>query len=42
LLRSSTDAAPGQTIRARLAQGTLEAEITQTHRDEANTMENSK
>ncbi|MBB5344491.1 exodeoxyribonuclease VII large subunit [Tunturibacter empetritectus] len=42
LLRSSTDAAPGQTIRARLAQGTLEAEITQTQRDEANIMETSK
>lgn len=42
LLRSSTDAAQGQTIRARLAQGTLEAEITQTHRDEANVMETSK
>jgi exodeoxyribonuclease VII large subunit len=42
LLRSSTDVVAGQTIRARLAQGTLEAEITQTRRDEANIMETSK
>jgi exodeoxyribonuclease VII large subunit len=42
LLRSSADAAAGQTIRARLAQGTLEAEITQTHVEDANIMETSK
>jgi exodeoxyribonuclease VII large subunit len=42
LLRSSADATAGQTIRARLAQGTLEAEITQTHVEDANIMETSK
>jgi len=42
LLRSATQATPGQTIRARLAQGTLEAEITQTHKDKTNMMETSK
>ncbi|NYF88876.1 exodeoxyribonuclease VII large subunit [Tunturiibacter empetritectus] len=34
LLRSSADATPGQTIRARLAHGTLKAKITQTDTDE--------
>ena len=42
LLRSSSDAVAGQTIRARLAQGTLEAEITRIHTDEPNVMETSK
>jgi exodeoxyribonuclease VII large subunit len=42
LLRSSADASAGQKIRARLAQGTLEAEITQTHMEDANKMETRK
>ena len=42
LLRSSADAVAGQTILARLAQGTLEAKITKTEVDEAEVMENSK
>ena len=39
LLRSTVTTAVGQTIRARLAQGTLEAEVTQTSIDEANVTE---
>jgi exodeoxyribonuclease VII large subunit len=39
LLRSATDTASGQTIRARLAHGTLEAEVKQTAIDEANVTE---
>jgi exodeoxyribonuclease VII large subunit len=39
LLRSATKTSVGQTIRARLAQGTLEAEVTQTKIDEANVTE---
>jgi exodeoxyribonuclease VII large subunit len=42
LLRSSADAVAGQTILARLAQGTIEAEIRDTHIDDANVMETSK
>jgi len=42
VLHSSADAVAGQTIRARLAQGTLEAKITKTEIDEADVMENSK
>jgi exodeoxyribonuclease VII large subunit len=42
LLRSSEDAVAGQTVLARLAQGTIEAEITDTHIDDANVMETSK
>lgn len=42
LLRSSGDAVAGQTVRARLAQGTIEAEITRTDTDDANAMETSK
>jgi exodeoxyribonuclease VII large subunit len=42
LLRSSADAKAGQTMRARLAQGTLEAEITQTYREDGNIMETRK
>jgi exodeoxyribonuclease VII large subunit len=42
LLRSSVDAVAGQTILARLAQGTIEAEITHTHTDDANVMETRK
>ena len=42
LLRSSADAAAGQTIRARLAQGALKAEITQTHMEDANILETRK
>ena len=30
LLRNASDTRPGQTVRARLAQGTLEAEVTKT------------
>jgi exodeoxyribonuclease VII large subunit len=41
LLRSATKTSVGQTIRARLAQGTLEAEVTQTKIDEANVTETS-
>jgi exodeoxyribonuclease VII large subunit len=39
LLRSVAATAPGQTIRARLAHGTLEAEVTQTKINEANVTE---
>ena len=39
LLHSATDTAPGQKIRARLAHGTLEAEVKQTSIDEANVTE---
>ncbi len=39
LLRSAADIAVGRTIRARLAHGTLEAEVTQTEFDEANVTE---
>ena len=39
LLRSAAATAAGQTIRARLAHGTLEAEVTQTKIDEANVTE---
>jgi exodeoxyribonuclease VII large subunit len=39
LLRSAAGIAAGQTIRARLAHGTLEAEVTQTEIDEANVTE---
>jgi exodeoxyribonuclease VII large subunit len=42
LLRSSADAVAGQTILARLAQGTIEAEITGAHLDEVKIMETSK
>jgi exodeoxyribonuclease VII large subunit len=41
LLRSAAETSAGQTIRARLAQGTLEAEVTQTKIDEANVTETS-
>jgi exodeoxyribonuclease VII large subunit len=39
LLRSATGTAAGRTIRARLAHGTLEAEVTQTTIEEANVTE---
>jgi exodeoxyribonuclease VII large subunit len=39
LLRSSTDTATGLMIRARLARGTLEAEVTRTRTDEAEVWE---
>jgi exodeoxyribonuclease VII large subunit len=39
LLRSAAETTPGQTIRARLAQGTLEAEVKQTKMDETNLTE---
>jgi exodeoxyribonuclease VII large subunit len=39
LLRSAADTAPGEIIRARLADGTLEAEVKQTNIDEAKDME---
>jgi exodeoxyribonuclease VII large subunit len=39
LLRSAAGIAAGQTIRARLAHGTLEAEVTQTEIEEANVTE---
>jgi exodeoxyribonuclease VII large subunit len=39
LLRSAAGIAAGQTIRARLAHGTLEAEVTQTEIEEANVPE---
>lgn len=39
LLHSATDTASGQKIRARLAHGTLEAEVKQTSIDEANVTE---
>jgi exodeoxyribonuclease VII large subunit len=39
LLRSAAETAAGQTIRARLAHGTLEAEVTETKNDEANVTE---
>jgi exodeoxyribonuclease VII large subunit len=39
VLRSAAETAAGQTIRARLANGTLEAEVTQTKIDEANVTE---
>jgi exodeoxyribonuclease VII large subunit len=42
LLRSSADAVAGQTILARLAQGTIEAEITHAHLDDVKIMETSK
>jgi exodeoxyribonuclease VII large subunit len=41
LLRSAGETSKGQTIRARLAHGTLEAEVTQTKIDEVNVMETS-
>jgi len=41
LLRSATKTSAGRTIRARLAQGTLEAEVTQTKIDEVNATETS-
>ncbi len=42
LLRSAAETSAGQTIRARLARGTLEAEVTQTGIDEVDTMEINK
>jgi exodeoxyribonuclease VII large subunit len=39
LLRSATETAAGQTIRAHLAHGTIEAEVTQTKIDQANVTE---
>jgi exodeoxyribonuclease VII large subunit len=39
LLRSTVDTAPGRTIRARLAHGTLEAEVKQTKIDAVNAVE---
>ena len=39
LLRSAAETAAGQTIRARLAHGTLEAKVTQTKIDQANVTE---
>jgi exodeoxyribonuclease VII large subunit len=42
LLRSAAATGVGQTIRARLAHGTLEAEVTQTKINEANVMETKK
>jgi exodeoxyribonuclease VII large subunit len=39
LLRSAAATAAGQTIRARLAHGVLEAEVTQTEINEANVTE---
>jgi exodeoxyribonuclease VII large subunit len=39
LLRSAAGTATGQTIRARLAHGTLEAEVTETKIDEENVTE---
>jgi exodeoxyribonuclease VII large subunit len=42
LLRSAAETSPGQTIHARLARGTLEAEVTQTKIDEADVMETNK
>jgi exodeoxyribonuclease VII large subunit len=39
LLRSATEIAVGQTIRAHLANGSLEAKVTQTEIDEANVTE---
>ena len=39
LLRSAAETAAGQTIRAHLAHGTLEAEVTQTKIDQANATE---
>ena len=42
LLRSSAGAVAGQTILARLAQGTIEAEITHAHLDDVQIMETSK
>ena len=41
LLRSVADTAAGQTIRARVAHGTLEAEVKQTKIDDANVTETS-
>jgi exodeoxyribonuclease VII large subunit len=41
LLRSAGETSKGQTIRARLTHGTLEAEVTQTKIDEVNVMETS-
>jgi exodeoxyribonuclease VII large subunit len=41
LLRSAGETSKGQTIRARLAHGTLEAEVTQTKIDEPNVTETS-
>jgi exodeoxyribonuclease VII large subunit len=41
LLRSAADTSVGQTIRARLSHGTLEADVTQTKIDEANASEAS-
>jgi exodeoxyribonuclease VII large subunit len=42
LLRSVADTAAGQTIRARVAHGTLEAEVKQTKIDDANVTETNK
>jgi exodeoxyribonuclease VII large subunit len=42
LLRSPANTAVGHTIRARLADGTLEAEVTRTQTDEAHVTENRK
>jgi exodeoxyribonuclease VII large subunit len=39
LLRSVAATTPGQTIRVRLAQGALEAEVTRAEINEANAME---
>jgi exodeoxyribonuclease VII large subunit len=39
LLRSVAATTPGQTIRVRLAQGALEAEVTRAEINEANVME---
>jgi exodeoxyribonuclease VII large subunit len=41
LLRSASETSAGQTIRARLAHGTLKAEVTETKIDEATAMETS-
>jgi exodeoxyribonuclease VII large subunit len=41
LLRSATDTSVGRTIRARLADGTVEAEVTQTTIEETNVTETS-
>jgi exodeoxyribonuclease VII large subunit len=39
LLRSAADTAAGKTVRARLAHGTIEAEVKQINIDEANVTE---
>jgi exodeoxyribonuclease VII large subunit len=42
LLRNATETTPGESIRARLAHGTLEATVTQTMADEKDVTESSK